>query len=136
MSNISEIVDVDKSMTTLRRGVMASGLNKTLSGTGPFTIFAPSDKAFDSLDKAVVEDLLNPDNKARLVDVLNVYVVAGKIRLKDLKDGEKLMTISGRELHVQVIGNVVLVDGAQVHKNEVQASNGSIYALDTVMVKN
>lgn len=136
MSNITEIVDVDKSMTTLRRGVMASGLNKTLSGTGPFTIFAPSDKAFDSLDKAVVEDLLNPDNKARLVDVLNVYVVAGKIRLKDLKDGEKLMTISGRELHVQVIGNVVLVDGAQVHKNEVQASNGSIYALDTVMVKN
>ena len=136
MSNITEIVDVDKSMTTLKRGVMASGLNKTLSGTGPFTIFAPSDKAFDSLDKAVVEDLLNPDNKARLVDVLNVYVVAGKIRLKDLKDGEKLMTISGRELHVQVIGNMVLVDGAQVHKNEVQASNGSIYALDTVMVKN
>jgi|ERR1700748_3241660 uncharacterized surface protein with fasciclin (FAS1) repeats len=136
MSNITEIVDVDKSMTTLKRGVMASGLNKTLSGTGPFTIFAPSDKAFDSLDKAVVEDLLNPDNKARLVDVLNVYVVAGKIRLKDLKDGEKLTTIGGRELHVQVIGNVVLVDGAQVHKNEVQASNGFIYALDTVMVKN
>jgi uncharacterized surface protein with fasciclin (FAS1) repeats len=136
MSNITQIVEVDKSMTTLKRGVMASGLNKTLSETGPYTIFAPSDKAFDMLDKAVVEDLLNPENKTRLVDVLNVYVVAGKIRLKDLKDGEKLMTINGRELNVQVQGGVVMVDGAQVHRNEVQASNGCIYSLDTVMMKN
>jgi uncharacterized surface protein with fasciclin (FAS1) repeats len=136
MSNITQIVEVDKSMTTLKRGVMASGLHKTLSETGPYTMFAPSDKAFESLDKAVVEDLLNPENKTRLVDVLNVYVVAGKIVLKDLKDGEKLMTINGRELNVQVSGGVVTVDGAEVHRKEVKASNGCIYSLDTVMMKN
>ena len=115
---------------------MASGLNKTLSGTGPFTIFAPSDKAFDSLDKAVVEDLLNPDNKTRLVDVLNVYVVAGKIRLKDLKDGERLKTVNGKELHIKVKEGVVTVDGAAIQGHEIQASNGSLYSLDTVMLKN
>ncbi|HEV3324175.1 MAG TPA: fasciclin domain-containing protein [Puia sp.] len=136
MSNITQLVNVDKNMTTLKRGIIESGLGKTLSETGPFTIFAPSDKAFDKLDKRVVEDLLKPQNKAHLLEVLNLHVVAGKIHLKDLKDGEMLKTVSGKELHIKVKEGVVSVDGANIHGQEMQASNGSVYSLDTVMMKN
>jgi len=136
MSNITQLVNVDKNMTTLKKGITESGLGKTLSEAGPYTIFAPSDKAFDKLDKNVVEDLLKPENKAHLIEVLNVHVVAGKIHLKDLKDGEKLKTVNGKELHIKVKEGVVTVDGAAIHGHEVQASNGSIYSLDTVMMKN
>ena len=111
-------------------------MGKTLSEAGPYTIFAPSDKAFDKLDKKVVEDLLKPENKAHLIEVLNVHVVAGKVHLKDLKDGEKLKTVNGKELHIQVKEGVVTVDGATIHGHEIQASNGSLYSLDTVMLKN
>ena len=107
-----------------------------MSEAGPYTIFAPSDKAFDKLDKKVVEDLLKPENKAHLIEVLNVHVVAGKVHLKDLKDGEKLKTVNGKELHIKVKEGVVTVDGAAIQGHEIQASNGSLYSLDTVMLKN
>ncbi len=136
MSNISQIVNVDKNMSILLRGVMATGLNKMLSESCALPLFAPSDKAYDKLEKEVVEGMLQPENNTSLMDVLNLHVVAGKIHLKDLKDGEKLKTMNGRELHVQVKEGVILVDGAKVLGNEVQASNGLIYALDTVMMKN
>jgi uncharacterized surface protein with fasciclin (FAS1) repeats len=136
MSNITQLVNVDKNMTTIKRGIIESGLGKTLSETGPFTIFAPSDNAFDKLDKNVVEDLLKPQNKAHLLEVLNLHVVEGKIHLKDLKDGEMLRTVSGKELHITVREGVVSVDGANIHGQELQASNGSIYSLDTVMMYN
>ena len=136
MSNITQLVNVNKNMTTLKRGIIEAGLGKTLSETGPFTIFAPSDEAFDELDKNVVEDMMKPQNKAHLLEVLNLHVVEGKIHLKDLKDGEMLRTVSGKELRIKVREGVVSVDGADIHGQEVQASNGSIYSLDTVMMKN
>jgi len=136
MSNITQVVNVDKNMTTLKKGVIAAGLNKTLSESGPFTVFAPSDHAFAKLDKEVLESLLKPENKAKLIDLLNLHVVPGKILFKDLKDGEKLTTISGRELQIHVKGGDVLVDGAKIHAQDTQASNGVIYSVDTVMEKN
>jgi uncharacterized surface protein with fasciclin (FAS1) repeats len=135
MSNITQIVNVDKKMTTLKKGVVASGLGKTLSESGPYTIFAPSDKAFEKLDKKLVESLLEPANKAKLTELLNHHVVAGKIHQKDLKDGEKLKTLSGSELNVVVKEGVVSVDGANIQGQEVEASNGSVFSLDTVLQK-
>jgi len=136
MSNITQVVNVDKHMTTLKRGVIATGLNKILSESGPFTVFAPSDHAFAKLDTAVLESLLQPENKARLTDVLNLHVVAGKILFKDLKEGDLLKTIDGRELKVHVTDGTVTIDGARIHGPDVQASNGVIYSLDAVMMKN
>ncbi|HMI63685.1 MAG TPA: fasciclin domain-containing protein [Puia sp.] len=135
MSNITQIVNVDKKMTTLKKGVVASGLGKTLSESGPYTIFAPSDKAFEKLDKKLVESLLEPANKAKLTELLNHHVVAGKIHQKDLKDGDKLKTLSGGELHVVVKEGVVSIDGASIQGQEVEASNGSVFSLDTVIQK-
>jgi uncharacterized surface protein with fasciclin (FAS1) repeats len=136
MSNITQVVNVDKNMTILKKGVIASGLNKILSGTGPFTVFAPSDMAFEKLETGVLNELLKPENKAKLVDLLNYHVVSGKINFKDLKDGEKLTTFNGKELHVHVLDGVVSIEGAVIQNRDVQTSNGVIHSLDAVMMKN
>jgi uncharacterized surface protein with fasciclin (FAS1) repeats len=137
MSNITQVVNTDKYLTALKKGVIAAGLNKTLSESGPFTVFAPSDIAFAKLDKGVLDNLLQPENKAKLLDVLNHHVVAGKIQFKDLKDGEKLQAVNGKELLVQVTSEgTVTVDGAKIQAHDVQTSNGVIHSLDTVMMKN
>ena len=136
MSNITQVVNVDKNLTTLKKGVIAAGLNKKLSETGPFTIFAPSDKAFEKVDKASLENLLKPENKAKLTELLEHHVVEGKIDMKDLKEGQKLKDINGNELHVHVKEGKISLDGSNIQGQDIQASNGVVYSLDTVMMKN
>jgi uncharacterized surface protein with fasciclin (FAS1) repeats len=136
MSNIAQLVNAEKNMTTLKKGVHASGLDQVLSSTGPFTVFAPTDIAFAKLDKGVMDNLLKPENKTKLTDLLNHHVVAGKINFKDLKDGEKLKTVNGKELLVHVKDGQATVDGAKILSHDVQATNGVIHSLETVMLKN
>lgn len=136
MSNIAQVVNVDKNMTTLKKGVNASGLDQVLSSTGPFTVFAPTDIAFGKLDKGILDNLLKPENKTKLTDLLNHHVVAGKINFKDLKDGEKLKTVNGRELLVHVKDGYTTISGAKIQGHDVQATNGVIHSLETVMMKN
>ena len=136
MSNITQVVNIQKNMTTLKKGVNASGLNQVLSSTGPFTLFAPSDLAFEKMDKTVLGNLLKPENKTTLADLLNYHVVPGKINYKDLRDGEKLKTVNGKELLVQVKEGKISIEGAAIQNRDVQASNGVIHSLDTVMMKN
>jgi uncharacterized surface protein with fasciclin (FAS1) repeats len=136
MSNIAQLVNVEKNMTTLKKTVLATGLDQVLSGKGPFTVFAPSDTAFGKLDKDVIENLLKPENKTKLTDLLNHHVVAGKINFKDLKDGEKLKTVNGKELIVHMKDGNASVDGAKIQGHDVEATNGVIHTLDTVMLKN
>jgi uncharacterized surface protein with fasciclin (FAS1) repeats len=135
MSNITQVVNVDKNMTTLKKGVIATGLNKTLSSTGPFTVFAPSDLAFGKLEKGALENLLQPENKAKLEDLLNDHIVSGKVSFKDLKDGEKLKTVNGKELHVHEKNGTVTIEGAKIQHSDVQASNGVIHSLEEVLIK-
>jgi uncharacterized surface protein with fasciclin (FAS1) repeats len=136
MSNITQIVNVDKKMTTLKKGIIASGLDKILSGWGPFTLFAPSDLAFEKLEKGVLDNLLRPENKAKLEDVLNYHIVSGKINFKDLQEGEKLKTVSGKELQVNVKNDTVTIEGAKIQIGDVRASNGVIHSLEEVMMQN
>jgi uncharacterized surface protein with fasciclin (FAS1) repeats len=75
MSNITKVVSDNQNMTTLNKGVLASGLDKTLSGNGPYTVFAPSDLAFRKLDTGKFETLLKPENKAKLEDILKYHIV-------------------------------------------------------------
>src|SRR5450755_4384029 len=114
MSNIAQLVNVEKNMTTLKKSVHASGLDQVLSGKGPFTVFAPTDIAFGKLDKGVLDNLLKPENKTKLTDLINHHVVAGKINFKDLKDGEKLKTLNGKELSVHVKGGRVTIGNAKI----------------------
>jgi len=136
MSNITQLMNVEKNLTTLKKSVHASGLDQVLSSKGPYTVFAPTDIAFAKLDKGILDNLLKPENKTKLTDLLNHHVVEGKINFKDLKDGEKLKTVNGKELVVHVKDGHTTVDGAKIQGHDVQATNGIIHSLETVMFKN
>jgi uncharacterized surface protein with fasciclin (FAS1) repeats len=136
MSNITQVVNAEKNMTILKKSVSASGLDNVLSGAGPFTVFAPNDLAFEKLEKGVLDNLLKPENKAKLADLLNYHVVSGKVHFKDLKDGEKLKALNGKELHVHVKDGHVRIEGAEILSHDLSSSNGVIHSLDTVMIKN
>jgi transforming growth factor-beta-induced protein len=121
------------SFNTLVAAVKAAGLVETLQGTGPFTVFAPTDEAFAKLPAGTVENLLKPENKAQLVAILTYHVVAGKVMAADVKTMQA-KTVNGKELSIKVADGKVTVDGAKVIKTDVAASNGVIHVIDTVVL--
>ena len=123
------------SFNTLVAAVKAAGLVETLQGTGPFTVFAPTDEAFAKLPKGTVEDLLKPENKEKLVAILTYHVVSGKVMAADVKT-MKAKTVNGQSLDVKVTDGAVTVDNAKVVKTDVAASNGVIHVIDTVVMPN
>ncbi len=123
------------SFNTLVAAVKAAGLVETLQGTGPFTVFAPTDEAFAKLPKGTVESLLKPENKEKLVAILTYHVVAGKVMAADVKT-MKAKTVNGKSLDVKVTDGAVTVDNAKVIKTDVAASNGVIHVIDTVVLPN
>ena len=133
MSNITQVVNTDKNMTTLKKGVHASDLDQLLSSTGPFTMFAPLNLAFEKLAEGTMDKLLEPKNKLTLTSLINHHVVAGKINFKDLKDGEKLKSLEGKELLVKITGNEVHIDAALIQNHDIKTTNGVVHTLDTVL---
>ena len=123
------------SFNTLVAAVKAAGLVERLQGPGPFTVFAPTDEAFAKLPKGTVEDLLKPENKAKLVAILTYHVVAGKVMAADVKT-MMAKTVNGKELDIKVDDGKVTVNGAKVVKTDVAASNGVIHVIDTVVLPN
>jgi uncharacterized surface protein with fasciclin (FAS1) repeats len=121
------------SFNTLVAAVKAAGLVETLQGDGPFTIFAPTDSAFAKLPPGTVDDLLKPQNKAKLVAVLTYHVVPGKIMAADVTTS-KATTVNGQSLSIAVTEGGVTVDGARVVKADVAASNGVIHVIDSVIL--
>ena len=118
--------------TTLVAAVKAAGLAETLSGPGPFTIFAPTNAAFAKLPKGTVEDLLKPENKAKLTSILTYHVVPGKVMAKDVKAGP-VKTVNGKQATVSNKGGV-MIDGAKVVATDLAADNGVIHVIDTVIL--
>ena len=133
MSNITQVVRTDKNMTTLKQGVIASGVDQVLTTNGPYTLLAPSDMAFRKLEGDTLANLLKPENKVQLTHLLQQHVVVGKVNFKDLKDGEKLTTLLGKHLSVKVQDGKVSIDNATIQNHDIQASNGVIHSLDTVL---
>jgi uncharacterized surface protein with fasciclin (FAS1) repeats len=134
MSNITQVINADKILKTLKKGVHGSDIDQLLSSTGPFTLFAPTDIAFEKLDKQVMETLLEPQHRAKLADLVNNHIVSGKIVFDDLKDGDKLTTVNGKELLVQVKNGAVQVGEVNVQQRDAKVSNGVIHLMDTVMM--
>lgn len=133
MSNITAVFPNERNMATMNRGVIASGLDEVLSGTGPFTVFAPSDLAFGKLESGAFANLFKPENKIMLTDLLNYHIVPGKYEFKDLTEGTKLKTLDGKELQVEVTGGFVRINGATIQNRDVPSSNGVIHSLDKVL---
>ena len=122
------------SFNTLVAAVKAAGLVETLKGAGPFTVFAPTDEAFAKLPKGTVEDLLKPENKAKLTSILTYHVVPGKIMSKDIAGKAlKAKSVQGAEISVDATKDV-MVDKAKVVKADIEASNGVIHVIDAVML--
>jgi uncharacterized surface protein with fasciclin (FAS1) repeats len=133
MSNIVEVVAADKNLGVLKMGMRVAGLEEILSKQGPFTVFAPTDLAFGKLAPGQWPDLLKPENKAKLADIMNHHVVNGKTHFKDLTDGLKLKTITGRELRVKVTNGIVEIAGARIEESDMKASNGVVHSLDALV---
>ncbi|MBL0355923.1 MAG: fasciclin domain-containing protein [Chitinophagaceae bacterium] len=133
MSNITQVVNVDKYLKTLKKSVHASDLDQLLSSTGPFTVFAPSDLAFEKLDKGVVENLLEPQNRARLTDLVSNHIVNGKIAYDELKDGDTLTTVNGKKLLVNVKNGAASIGDVSIQSRDAKVSNGIIHLTDAVI---
>ena len=119
---------------TLVAAVQAAGLVDTLKGTGPFTVFAPTDEAFAKLPAGTVDDLLKPENKDKLVAILTYHVVPGKVMAADVTGKEtKAKTVQGSEITVNGT-NGVMVDGAKVVTADIAADNGVIHVIDAVIM--
>ena len=121
-------------LTTLVSAVQAAGLAATLSGPGPFTVFAPPNSAFDALPAGTVATLVRPENRARLTSILTYHVVPGRLMASDLRDGQVLTTVNGQTLTVRKTGNTVMVGGATVTQADVRASNGVAHVIDRVLM--
>jgi uncharacterized surface protein with fasciclin (FAS1) repeats len=122
------------SFKTLVTAVQAAGLVETLKGTGPFTVFAPTDEAFAKLPKGTVESLLKPENKAKLQAILTYHVVPGKVTADEVTKLKNARTVNGEALTVSQMNGSVMVDNAKVVKTDIMASNGVIHIIDTVVL--
>ena len=131
MKNIVEIAAASDQFKTLVTAVKAAGLVDTLKGDGPFTVFAPTDDAFAKLPQGTVEGLLK--DLPKLKSVLTYHVVAGKVMAKDVAGVKSAKTVQGGELHVDA-NHGVKINNAKVTQADVEASNGVIHVIDTVLL--
>jgi uncharacterized surface protein with fasciclin (FAS1) repeats len=122
------------SFKTLAAALGAAGLVETLKGDGPFTVFAPTDAAFAKLPPGTVESLLEPANKAKLQAILTYHVVPGAVTAADVVKLTGAKTVNGQSVTIRVAGGGVTVDGANVVKTDIAASNGVIHVIDSVIL--
>ena len=132
--NIVENAMGSSDHTTLVAAVKAGELLETLSGTGPFTVFAPTNEAFNKLPAGTVDNLLKPEMKKDLQGVLTYHVISGALRAADLKDEMELTTVQGQKLKVSVKDGKVMINNANVTIADVISSNGVTHVVDAVLL--
>ena len=121
--------------TTLVAAIKAAGLVDTLKGKGPFTVFAPTNEAFNKLPAGTVDTLVKPENKAKLTGILTYHVVAGSYRSSDIKEGMTLTTVNGQKLTFSMKdGKWWINDSAMIEIADVISSNGVTHVIDTVLL--
>jgi uncharacterized surface protein with fasciclin (FAS1) repeats len=133
----SDIVDTAVaagSFKTLAAALEAADLVGTLKGPGPFTVFAPTDDAFAKLPPGTVDDLVKPENKAKLQAILTYHVVAGRVGSEEVVGLSSAKTVQGGEVKISKSGDGVLVNQANVVKTDIDCSNGVIHVIDAVLL--
>jgi transforming growth factor-beta-induced protein len=133
MKDIVQTAVADGRFTTLVSAVQAADLASTLSGPGPYTVFAPTDDAFKKLPAGTVETLLK-DPKGQLSQILLYHVVPGKLMAADVVNQTNLTTAQGKQLTVKVENQTVMVDGATIVITDIETKNGVIHVIDSVMI--
>ncbi len=129
---IVEVASANPDFKTLVAAVTAAGLGETLSGEGPFTVFAPTDAAFAALPAGILDKLLLPENKETLTKILTYHVLGSKVMAADVMAG-KVATVEGSEITIDTADGVK-VDDAKVTATDVAASNGVIHVIDKVII--
>ena len=135
----SDIVDTAVAagqFNTLAAALKAADLVSTLKSDGPFTVFAPTDEAFSKLPAGTVETLLKPENRDQLVAILTYHVVPGKVMAKDVVNISEATTVNGSDIAIKVKDGNVQINEATVVAADVDASNGVIHVIDTVILPN
>jgi uncharacterized surface protein with fasciclin (FAS1) repeats len=120
--------------STLVAALQAAGLVDTLQGSGPFTVFAPTNAAFAKLPEGTVETLLKPENKAKLTEILTYHVVSGKVMAADVVKMTSALTVQGGDIKVMMMGDKVMLDNANVLSTDINTSNGVIHVIDAVLM--
>ncbi|MFP4313888.1 MAG: fasciclin domain-containing protein [Alphaproteobacteria bacterium] len=133
-----DIVDTamaDAQFSVLVGLLKATGLTETLKGEGPFTVFAPTNEAFDALPEEALADLLKPENKEKLASVLTYHVVPAKVMASDIQDGtNEVATVEGGNLNVVKSEDGVKINDANVTATDIKTSNGVIHVIDAVVL--
>lgn len=132
MNSILETAEAAGSFTTLVAAIKAAGLEKALSGDGPFTVFAPTDEAFAALPKGTVESLLK--DKEKLTAILTYHVVEGAVKAQDVAGIDKAETLNGASFAVTAEDGKVMVGDARVIKTDIVCTNGVIHVIDKVLL--
>ena len=130
---IVELAAETPELSTLVTAVKAAGLVETLNQDGPYTVFAPTNDAFAALPDGVLEDLMKPENKEKLMSILTYHVVPGEVMSSDLSDGLKANTVEGQALTFD-LSDGVKVNDASVALADVKASNGVVHVIDQVIL--
>lgn len=137
---IVDLAVADRDLSTLVTALKAADLVATLSGAGPFTVLAPTNRAFEKLPRGVLEHLLRPENKKELAEVLTYHVAAGAVQAKQLHKYERIATVEGANVTVVETAPDVVFEGgergnyARVEKADVEASNGVVHVIDEVLL--
>lgn len=124
------------SFETLAAALTAAGLVDALKGEGPFTVFAPTDEAFAKLPAGTVEELLKPENKEKLTRILTYHVVSGEITSNEVVNLRAAEALSGDKLSIAANDKGVLIDNAKIVQADIEASNGVIHVIDSVLIPN
>lgn len=133
---IVEIAAGNPDFSTLVAALTAADLVETLSGEGPFTVFAPTNEAFAQLPEGTVEMLLLPENKDKLVAILTYHVVSGAVMAADVVTLTEATSLQGDTITIMTSDGAVMVDGANVVATDIEASNGVIHVIDAVIMPN
>ncbi len=123
----------ERRLSTLVEAVTAADLAKTLQGDGPFPVFAPTNRAFGAVPQDTLSQLLAPEGKEDLTTLLTYHVVEGDVMSTDLQDGQMVTTLQGGQLQVAIDGDQVRIGDATVVQPDVDASNGTVHIIDTVL---
>lgn len=135
--NDNDIVSIalgNENFSTLVTALQAAGLVETLQGDGPFTVFAPTNAAFEALPEGILESLLMEENRDQLIQILTYHVVPGKVMSGDLSDGMTADTVEGSSVIVSISDYGVKINDASVVTADVEASNGVIHIIDAVIL--
>ena len=132
--NVVDTAVANGSFKTFTNALRKAGMVDTLQGKGPFTLFAPTDAAFDKLPAGQLANLLKPENKDELVSILNYHVLAGRSSTAEVAKMAMVKTINGLSAQIELSGTKVSIDGAVVTVPDIASSNGVLHGIDQVNI--